>query len=544
VRLALAAFAVCACVAHTSGEKGGVRPVKLPPAALEEAFEPRRFALVVGISEFDDEQWRDLRYAVKDARDFAAALEAKEKGGFNKVVLLTAAEETGRDRILGALEDLSRQATRPDDVVVVYFSAHGTLARDAKGELRRYLVSRDARFRDVANTALGIDAIKARLDRFGSRRRLLVLAACHSGSGKSLLPEELSRELEGIKSDFYARPLEEVSRAAIVLSASDWGETAREDDQLQNDIYTHFLLDGLGGDADRNGDGAVSAYEAHDHARRRTFVFTAGRQRPSAEILEVGADPILLAGHIQRTGNPELYSYNPRFDGFALKVDGEVRTELPGGTAVPAGTRKVELTKGDEILFSRSVSLDPGARLELEALLRSASPRRTLFLTGGAFGFADRTSRREILPTSVLAGLSLRWDDVPLNDFSLWLDVGASAGAQRLHLDPGGEIPFRFVHLNAGVGTPYARRFGRFRLFGGPRVAGVWIRRSFRLQAFTGSDAYFTVSPGLMGGMSWALSDWLELSAQGNLMLTYVVVDGRGQAIGFAGGWAGVGYRF
>ena len=36
----------------------------------------------------------------------------------------------------------------------------------------------------------------------------------------------------------------------------------------------------------------------------------------------------------------------------------------------------------------------------------------------------------------------------------------------------------------------------------------------------------------------------LELTAQSQLMVTYVVVDGRGQAVGFSGGWAGVGYRF
>jgi hypothetical protein len=40
------------------------------------------------------------------------------------------------------------------------------------------------------------------------------------------------------------------------------------------------------------------------------------------------------------------------------------------------------------------------------------------------------------------------------------------------------------------------------------------------------------------------LTDRLELSAQANLMLTYVVVDKSGQALGFTGGWAGVGYRF
>lgn len=539
--LTVACFA-SACASGSGREKGGLRGAALPSGALERAFEPRRFALLVGIDDFDDERWRDLRYAARDARDLGAALRAGNKGRFDRVVVLTGATDTTRDRILSALEALAREATRPDDVLVVYFSTHGTLARDSRGELRRYLVTRDSRFREVASTALGIDAVKARMDRFGSRRRLLVLAACHSGSGKSLLPEDLARELEGIKSGFDARPLEEVSRAAMVLSASDWGETAREDDRLQHDIYTHFLLDALGGEADRNGDGAVSAYEAHDHARRRTFAFTSGRQRPSAEILEVGADPILLAGRIQRSGAPELYSYNPRFDGFTLKVDGEPRAELPGGTALREGKRKIELTKGEEILFSRSVDIAAGERLELDALFRSAARPRTVFLTGGGFSFLDAQSRKEILPSAAAAGLSLRWDDVPIRDVSIWADASGSGGGSALDLGVAEAIPFSFVHLNAGVAASYVWRRDPFRLFAGPRLAGQWLRRGFELPAV--SDGYFALAPGVMAGASWSWSDSFEISAQAQGMWSAITVDGEIRSATAASGWIGVGYRF
>src|SRR5205814_6468465 len=135
-------------------------------------------------------------------------------------------------------------------------------------------------------TALSMDKLEGGFKQLASRRRLLVLATCHSGSGKSLLPREVEAELATLKAGFYAPPLEEASRAAVVLSASDWGETAREDESLENDIYTHFLIEALA-QGDRNLDGAVTATEAHDWARRRTYAFTGGRQRPSAEILEV-----------------------------------------------------------------------------------------------------------------------------------------------------------------------------------------------------------------------------------------------------------------
>ncbi|MCP3143756.1 caspase family protein [Pyxidicoccus xibeiensis] len=535
---------VAACAGPASVEKGGLVPLRLDEEALSTAYTPRRMALLVGISEFDDPHWRGLRYTTKDATDLAAALKDPARGRFDTVRVLTRPEETTRASILAALRQLKQEAHRPDDVVVVYFSAHGTLARDNQGELRRYLVTRDASFRAIPQTALSMDSLKAEFDGLASRRRLLVLATCHSGSGKSLLPKELEAELSGIKAGFYARPLEESSRASLVFAACDWGETAREDEGLRNDIYTHFLIEGLGGNADRNVDGAVTATEVHDYARRRTFAFTEGRQRPSAEILEVGADPVVLSGTIARTGRPELFSYNPRLDGFTLKVDGETRTELPGGAAVTPGKRTVELTKGDAVLVRRDVELGVGERLPLERLLLEAFPRRSLSLLGGMFTFADARSRSELLPRAPEVAVSLRLEDRPLENFGLLFDVSFSTGRQALQLLPGSEVPFGYTTLTAGAALPYLWRWERVTLFAGPRVAALYLGRSFDVETFAGSQSFFTVSPGVVGGAVWRVGERLELMSQAQLMLTYVVVDGQGQAVGFTGAWAGVGYRF
>lgn len=540
----LVALTACATPSSRGTEKGGLVPLRLDEEALSSAYTPRRMALLVGISEFDDPHWRGLRYPAKDATDLAAAMLDPARGRFDQVRVLTRPEETTRAAILAALRELRKQAHRPDDVVVVYFSAHGTLARDATGELRRFLVTRDASYRAIAQTALSMDMLKAEFDALSSRRRLLVLASCHSGNGKSLLPKELEKELSGVKSGFYARPLEESSRASMVFAACDWGETAREDEGLRNDIYTHFLVEGLGGGADRNTDGAVTATEAHDYARRRTFAFTEGRQRPSAEILEVGADPVVLSGTIARTGRPELFSYNPRLDGFTLKVDGEARTELPGGAAVTPGKRTVELTKGDAVLLRRDVEVSAGERLPLEQLLSEAFPRRSLSLLGGMFTFADARSRKELLPLAPEVAVSLRLEDRPLRDFGLLFDVGFSTGRRALQLQPDDEIRFRYTTFSAGMALPYLWRWERLTLFAGPRVAALYLGRSFEVDTFDSGQRFFTVSPGVVGGMVVRVGERLELMTQAQLMLTYVVVDGEGQAVGFTGGWAGVGYRF
>ena len=65
------------------------------------------------------------------------------------------------------------------------------LARDGKGELKRYLVTTDAAYRAISQTALSMDVLKSEFDQFASRRRLMVLATCHSGSFASIVKTRL-----------------------------------------------------------------------------------------------------------------------------------------------------------------------------------------------------------------------------------------------------------------------------------------------------------------------------------------------------------------
>jgi len=303
-------------------------------------------------------------------------------------------------------------------------------------------------------------------------------------------------------------------------------------------------VEALTGAGDANVDGAVTATEAHDYARRRTFAFTQGRQRPSAEILEVGADPVVLSGSVERLGRPELFSYSARLDGFTLKVDGDARLDLPGGAAVAPGKRHLELSKGAEPLLSEDVVLSAGERVDLEALLAHHTPHRSVSLLGGGYSFVDAASRATLLPAAAAAGAAFRLDDAPLPHLSVLADALGSAGPQTLEVTPGNRLGFHAVSFTAGVSTAYTLHWNRWAFLVGPRVAALWLHRSFDLSGYVGAQSYFTVTPGLMGSVVLLLTERLELSAHANVMLTWVVVDKSGQALGFTGGWIGAGYRF
>lgn len=546
VGLAVAcAVASLSCASTSaSAEKGGLVPLDLPREAVASAHAPRRLALLVGIGQFDDSEWRSLHYPEKDAGDLARVLHDPAKGNFGQVETLTGGATHGAIR--AALARLAEVDLDERDTVLVYVSSHGTLARDARGVLRRYLVTRDTLMSDVPGTALSLDELKAAFDGLRSRRKVLVLATCHSGGGKSLLPGDVQRELEGTKAGFFVRPIEEVSRASVVLAACDWGETAREDEKLANDIYTHYLVEALDLGADRNGDGAVTASEAHDYARRMTYEFTGGKQRPTAETTEVGADPIVLVGQVRRRGRPELYSYAPRLDGFTVSVDGRPLADLPGGVALDPGRHRVQVAKGGgPALVDAPLSLSPGERIDVEELVSRQDGRWEVGARFAWLGFLDAASRRDVLSPVLGAGAVATLREFPARRMALRLDVTGAAGRQT-YASGASKASFRYTALAAGAALPWQFPIGLapgLSLQAGPRLSFVYLERQFGLDLARAPQSYLVMTPGLLLGVGWDLGRY-SLGAELQLDWMLVRVDDQNRSSGFGALLLGGGYRF
>ena len=366
-------------------------PKVLPAGAVdaEQAqamFRGRRIALLVGPVGFEDPGFSQLRYTDSDAQALATVLADPALGRFDEVRTLTGTDETDLATVRQAMAEVSQLSLSHDDTVFVYFSTHGTLARDGEGQLRQYLVLSDSRLNDVRGSALAHDELLAWLERLPSRRKVLLLATCHSGQGKSVFSPELAQELEGTKGP-AAPPLREVSEAVVLIGVCAWNEVARESEQLAHDIYTWFFLEALES-ADLDGDGAVTVTEAHDHARRRTYEFTGGAQRAYARAEILGTDPVVLAGERRRKGHPLLGSYRAQLEGFKVKVDGLVKGQLPGQVALPPGRHRVELLTPDEgrVVARHRLHLREGGRLNVDRLLG----RDRLRLSGGLAWHAYR----------------------------------------------------------------------------------------------------------------------------------------------------------
>src|SRR5512143_3949072 len=218
------ALVSAACAASGGAEKGRLVPLDVSRDKLDKEYAPKKVALIVGIRQFEDAEWNTLRFPEKDAEDLAAVLRDPQRGAFDQVEVLKGGPT--RVELRQALARLAQVARDDRDTVVVYVSSHGTLARDARGELRRYLVTHETRIADVPGSAIPIDDLKSEFDALRSRRKVLILATCHSGGGKSPLPRAGQRGLTGRKGGFSARPTGGVLGARGVQPARAGGMPA------------------------------------------------------------------------------------------------------------------------------------------------------------------------------------------------------------------------------------------------------------------------------------------------------------------------------
>lgn len=164
----------------------------------------QKWALVVGISQFQPDVGAErLQFAANDARSFAALLRDTNVGRFpaNQVFELTNAQAT-TSSIKARLNTIATRA-RPEDIVVVYISTHGSpRAEDLRNVSYLFTYDTDVTSRDqIFGTALAMVEISGIVSsRCVAQRTVVILDTCHSGSSISttaLSTEDLNRLREG-----------------------------------------------------------------------------------------------------------------------------------------------------------------------------------------------------------------------------------------------------------------------------------------------------------------------------------------------------------
>ena len=254
------------------GANGTSMPAELDfrssAAALKQLGErrPTLYLLAVGVSQYADTAF-NLGLAAKDARDFAAKLQAQEGVYYKKVeARVLVDQQATRAAMLQGLRWL-QNVTTPDDIAILFIAGHGVA--DA-ADLYHFL-PHDMQETRLAQTAVSETQLRSTLSAIKGRA-LFFVDTCFSGkSVGKFTRRELTRMANGLAS---------AELGVIVFSGSAPRQESLEDPAWGNGAFTKALLEGLAGRADFRREGVVTHKGLDYYVAHEVRTLTQGRQTP------------------------------------------------------------------------------------------------------------------------------------------------------------------------------------------------------------------------------------------------------------------------
>jgi hypothetical protein len=284
--------------------------VKSSESVTKWPMSAKRFALVIGVDDYDDTQITKLEGASNDAKATAQAL--IQYAGFraDQVILLSSGEPKERTptrgNILRRLSNL-RAAVPKDGLLLFAFAGHG-MNRDGFA----YLLPADAQVSGditlLEDTAINVEVIRDRIRQSGIEQVVIILDSCRDnpvgrGSDDNVMTEPFAH---GFNFDVQNREV----KAFATFYASEVGHRAYEDKEKQQGYFTFSLVEGLrGAAANQNGEvtlGGLRKYLEEEVARRSVLDLGAQKkQRPFAVIEGYRPDELIIAKVAAKPTNTE-----------------------------------------------------------------------------------------------------------------------------------------------------------------------------------------------------------------------------------------------
>jgi tetratricopeptide (TPR) repeat protein len=215
------------------------------------------YAVVVGISDYQDEQIPDLRFADKDAEAFASFLRSPAGGSLDNDHLKVLINEQATQAQFGAALDWLWEVAAENDRVIIYFSGHGDVERKSITQ-PGYLLCWDAPSSVyMAGGAFNIRDLNDVVSTISIQNKakvILVTDACRAG--------KLSGSVIGGAQATAANLAKQYANEIKILSCQP-DEYSVEGEQWGGGrgAFSYHLLDGLYGMADGNSDLNVSLKE-------------------------------------------------------------------------------------------------------------------------------------------------------------------------------------------------------------------------------------------------------------------------------------------
>jgi WD40 repeat protein len=295
--------AAISLIAYSGGLSSAPVGVKLvydrPIAMAPPDPRPKLYALLIGVTGYQNPDYNNIRYSAHDADELAQALMA-QKGGLYADVEAKVVDDPGRpdaDPTRSNVEEglywLQHTATNRD-LSVVFLSGHGFL--DPKQKF--WFLTREADIDRLRTTAISNDDLLDLIDSIPGKK-ILFVDACHSGAamvvGYKATPSETTPDMNKVVNDFST-----AGSGVVVFAASTGTELAKEDEKWdRHGAFAKALIEAIG-----EGKAAIEARKPITtdlldyYVVERVKQLTDGKQHPVMHRPDLVPDfPLALSRH-------------------------------------------------------------------------------------------------------------------------------------------------------------------------------------------------------------------------------------------------------
>jgi hypothetical protein len=230
------------------------------PAQIAQKPNPKNWGLIIGIERYNN--LPSVDFAERDAsimrEYFIRVLGIPEE---NTIFLVDS--KATKSTMTGYLKDYLPKNVERDTNLYLYFAGHGFPDVKEGSVQDTYLVPYDGNLRFISETGYRIKDFYEDLNKLKIQRTFVFLDACFSGGAS-----RSEKMLGGTRPVLIDPPTTLLkSDKVISLASTKGGQASNSYPEKKHGLFTYFLLGGLKGAADKNGDGWINMEELFDYVR-------------------------------------------------------------------------------------------------------------------------------------------------------------------------------------------------------------------------------------------------------------------------------------
>ncbi|HMO92659.1 MAG TPA: SUMF1/EgtB/PvdO family nonheme iron enzyme [Pirellulaceae bacterium] len=230
------------------------------------------YALLVAVKNYPRNQLNSLKYTENDVEQFAKVL---AQSGFDpkNIHLMTQAVGAENPRFFPTAKNVMKELELllsildTGDTIIVAFTGHGV---QFAGDATNYFCPADVNLED-RNTLISLSEVFEKLEMSKARHKVLLVDACRNDPQTEFSKSSKRIILEPV----HERKPPVMEGGTAALFSCSGGEQSWEDDKLSHGVFFNYVIEGLTGKADLDGDKQITFDELKAYTRSavKSYVF-------------------------------------------------------------------------------------------------------------------------------------------------------------------------------------------------------------------------------------------------------------------------------